>query len=830
MTSVPNPSFEAGQRALQQGNYSVAIAYFQEVCETELDETQVWQATQELVTVYRHLGEVPKAIALCQSLTQHPNPNIREWTASTLAELAPVESFQRKDSNPSAHPPPSIPPNSTGFVPLGPPPPPQERPLQRNPYRPKEGLTNSPKSELSNSIPENGETQGASNVSLGKQTSPQNPPQQPENLETQGASNVSVGKQTSSPNPPQQPENSSPPPTPHPSLFTPHPKWRNSGRAKNWNPLKPPKLIRLWLGEIATAIAFFWVLHFLVQFSMQTTNTILVQLPLLQPIPLFYYDPTPAICAVLAILLILSPWLIDQVLQRFHGMVFCPLTQLAARSPEAAQMLQRLCRQRRLPVPKLAILPTKAPVALTYGNLPRTARIVVSQGLLEQLTDEEVTTLYAAQLGHIIYRDFVLMSLAVLIIQLPYLIYWQVAQLGEELPNLIERKLPSYRRFLPGILQGITGVVAALSYGSYWLLRLTLLWFSRNRVYYSDRISLDTTGNPNAMTRAILKVALGISTEIQTTRATSGLLESFDLFLPVGYRQAITWGSCSPQTPFETLLHWDCTNPYRNWLIFNTSHPLLGERLAMLTRCAQFWKLDTELDLPSVTPPIRDNLARLSQLSNSYQALPLLPTALLYGLVLGTTFRATLWLIGQMGDYLDIWQVIWMHNARRPFLNACILIAFSLSLVTLINRYFPDIKQPTVRTEPNLAELFANPTSLPPDSLPVQLTGQLLGRKGLFNWLGQDLILHTSTGLVKLYFWSYLGPLGNLLPHTPRPSDLVQQQVTVTGWFRRGVTPWIDIETLRSQSGRVARAKYPIWITILAVVAALWGAYIIWQA
>ncbi|MFB8792327.1 MAG: hypothetical protein U7123_26630 [Potamolinea sp.] len=72
--------------------------------------------------------------------------------------------------------------------------------------------------------------------------------------------------------------------------------------------------------------------------------------------------------------------------------------------------------------------------------------------------------------------------------------------------------------------------------------------------------------------------------------------------------------------------------------------------------------------------------------------------------------------------------------------------------------------------------------------------------------------------------------MGNLLPLSKRPSDLVDQQVTVTGWLRRGVTPWIDVETLRTPEGKVSKANYPIWITILALVAAVWGAFLIWEA
>ena len=820
MTSVPNPSLDAGLRALKQGNYSVAIAHLEGVCELELDDSIVARASMGLVTAYRRIGDTQKAIALCQQLTQNPNPKVKQWATSTLADLAPE---QPATPNPSVS-------DSTGFVPLdGTPASPAASdstgfvafdPTSSKPKTPSkitQGLVGSSKPRFP------GQAQGLRPNETQDGHSSTTPTEAP------ASENSQFTTQSSTENSSQHSTPYSPPATPNPSLFTHRPRWRNSGRAQNWKPLKPPKLIRLWLVEIGTAIAFSWVLHWFVRFVMRTTNILLVKLPFLEPFQLFYRDPAPTLWVLGAILLVVSPWLIDALLKRFYGLKSLSLTQLSARSPEAAKLVQSFCRQRRIPFPTLGIVPTAAPVALTYGNLPRTARIVVSEGLLEQLADDEIATIYAGQLAHIVHWDFVLMSLGVLIIQLPYTIYWQVAQWGEQAPDLIARKLPSYRRFLSPLLQGITGVIASLSYGTYWLLRLPLLWFSRARVYYSDRVGVETTGNPNGMTRALLKIALGITEDIQTSGKTSGLLEGFDLLLPVGYQQAIPLGSCSPQTPFEDVLNWDCTNPYRDWLIISASHPLIGERSYMLARHAQVWKLDTELDLPPLTPPIRNNAARLSKVGNSYKALPLLQSALLYGLVLGITLRGLLWLIGKISGQLGIWQLIWMHKSY-PFLNACILIAFSLSLFAWINRYFPDIKPSTVRTEPNLGDFFADPTTLPPDSQPVKLTGKLLGRRGLFNWLGQDLIVQTSTGLVKLKFLSYLGPFGNILPQSTRPSDLLDQQVTVTGWFRRGVTPWIDIETLRSQGGKTTRANYPIWITMLAVLAAVWGAYQIWQA
>ncbi|NEP24722.1 zinc metalloprotease HtpX [Moorena sp. SIO3I6] len=753
MASIPNPTLAAGLEALKQGNYQDAIAHLEGVCEMELDDSIVTEASQSLVQAYPKHGQPEKAIALCQHLREHPDPQIQEWAAKTETELITKYPVAAKS-----------PADATGFTPL--------------------------------------EDQASSPLKLSRKPN-------------HTASSSSL-----------LPVPYSPPDIP--TLYTPRPRWRNCGRAQHWHPLKSPKMERLWLVAITVAIAFFWLLRLSVEFAMETINSILVELPWFQPFQLLYRDPTLALGITIAILFILSPWLMDGLLKQFHGLEPLSLTQLASRHPESAKVIQKVCRKRRLPLPSLKVLPTDATVALTYGNLPRTARIVVSQGLLDQLKDDEIANIYAGQLGHIINRDFMLMSLGVLIIQIPYTIYWQIPQWAEKLKELLLVKLPGARGWLSAILLGITGTVASLCYSIYWVLSLPLLWLSRARVYYSDRIAISITGNPNGLTRALLKIALGISEDIQISGQTSGLLESFDVLLPVGYQQAIVIGSFSPTTPFEDILKWDCTNPYRYWLIINSAHPLLGERLHLPKRYAHFLKLNPELDLPALIPASRNRAEFFSKLSNSYKALPLLQSTLIFGVIMGAALRGILWIIGKLSDLFDIWQLIWLHNANS-FIDACILIAFSISVFLWINNYFPDLKPTNIGTDPDLGDYFATNATLPPDSRPVILSGKLLGRSGLRNWLGQDLILQTPTGLVRLNYCSYLGPLGNILPQPTRVSNLVNQNVIVTGWFRRGVNPWIDIETISIEDDKVIRSYYPIWITILATVAALSGAYLIFQ-
>ncbi|MFS8119800.1 MAG: M48 family metalloprotease, partial [Microcoleus sp.] len=606
--------------------------------------------------------------------------------------------------------------------------------------------------------------------------------------------------------------------------------WRKAARVKSPRLLKPLKLLNFRIEAFASAIALFFLARFVLQFLLTNTNSLLVQLyiftrlPIFQPIQLFYRDPTPFVQFVFGLLLASSPWLTDALLKLFCGIETLRGSVLSKHSKEASRVLRSFCTKQNMPVPVLKLLPVNVPVAFSYGCLPRFARIAVSQGLLDQLTDDEIATIFARELAHISHWDFAPMSLAMLVIQIPYLIYWQTAYWGERLCDLMTID------FLRRTVRFITAAISTTSYGIYKLLRWPMFWLSRRRVYFSDRTSAEITGNPNGLTRAIAKIAIGIAANIDREKQTSFFLESFDLLLPVGIGQAVTLGSAALHAPLEQILLWDVTNPDRTWLTVNSAHPLLGERLKLLALYAQFWKLDTELDLADAGVQEQPKKAKLSLFKSILEfkdSKLFLQGAPFFGIPMSLAMVAVLWLIGGILSRTSIWLFDWLLG-DRSIIWGCLPIGFCLGTLIRINYFFPDIT-PRETTSPSLPEILSNPETLPIDAQPVQLSGQLLGRSGIGNWLGQDLILQTATGLVRLHYVSRFGPCGSLWPKLIRPSDLIGKPVVATGWLRRGATVAIDLETLRSQSGRVSDSGHPIWSAILAFAAAVWGAYIIIQ-
>jgi hypothetical protein len=387
------------------------------------------------------------------------------------------------------------------------------------------------------------------------------------------------------------------------------------------------------------------------------------------------------------------------------------------------------------------------------------------------------------------------------------------------------------------------------------------------RVYYSDRYAVELTGNPNALGGALLKIAAGISGETIHIGYAHPLLESFDVALPLDPGEAL---SINPSS--STLLAWDCNHPSRFTRALLFTHPPLGERLYILGKCAEFWRVESLFALPE-----RSSF----NLLHIYRHLPLFPRAIITGITIGTLLRTLFWLVGfvsikngfqplmWMAEYsplrswlgwviiIFILSLIWFISKRIPtffvwvvfvklgwnnlnIYNLTILswlfiddrlllpwvgIVFSIAIIAGLNGYFPD----ELERETDLTRLLNEGKVKKPKTKLVKLEGKLLGSKGVSNWLAQDLRLETEGGLIKLRHSTSLGLWGNLLSFFPRPCEFTGQEVVVKGWLHLCNRPWIDIDTITISGGKTLKSNYRVWLLLLAFAAAIWSAYQIYK-
>ncbi|MHC5598217.1 MAG: molecular chaperone DnaJ [Nostoc sp.] len=79
-----------GMTACKEGRYPKAIKYLEDYCQgsTDRNSKDYIQAQMWLIKVYKIVGQLERAIALCQLLSNHTHPQVQTWATKTLPMLS----------------------------------------------------------------------------------------------------------------------------------------------------------------------------------------------------------------------------------------------------------------------------------------------------------------------------------------------------------------------------------------------------------------------------------------------------------------------------------------------------------------------------------------------------------------------------------------------------------------------------------------------------------------------------------------------------------------------------------------------------------------------
>lgn len=831
---TPDDRLQQGLAALQQQNYAQAAHCLSNLSQDRAASGTVrLKARMGLVKALWGDGQTAAAIAIAQKLATHPQPKVQQWAINRLKQWLPSAT----PSSPSS----SIrsPEDRSGFQPLAAqvpssPPLASETPPKGNDlsgFQPLDDVgyqSSSQPLQSPHPTPSRRQDKAQPSATAAPGTISSLSASSGEGKATQSTSDDDVNETA----PPTSHslfhyEQLNRPPSPLAAAAAPSPttaeaaeedaiadsrdgptaellQFQYAGRLPRLRavPQRHQELLQLWLILGVSAIALFWLCRALIQWLLSRLASFLELFDSLVSIPLAwrYQSHTFLVLFMLLGLLLASPWWLDWILKRTAGLTPLSIKELQKTHPEGCRLLRRISQQRDWLLPLLRELPTDVPLIFSYGWLPRYNRIVISRGLLNQLDDPELATLIGYELSHATRWLLPYMSLVTGLLQSLYQGYWQLAQWGNRRPDRVIK------------VAAATG--STICYTLYWLIRKLHVPLSKVRVLGGDRQTVEWTGNPNALMRALIKLEHGIAQSIADIGYTPPLLESTDLLTPCGYEAAITPGSIFPDLSFLDGLYWDIQNPYRRWFSINSSHPRLGERLNRLAGYAARWQLSAEIPFPMLSHAA----SRPAQVSfwDRWPAF-LTQIAPYLGPFLGIAAALLLWFLGGIFEPLGLRQLGWVYG-DRSVLWGSLLLGLGMGIMVRINTYFPDITPIRRRNAPPLPELLRDPLALPTDSQPVCLEGTLLGRRGMANWLCQDLILKTPTGLLKLHFLSILGAFGNLLIHPNHPTNWVGRSLAVQGWYRRGAIAWLDVEVFLTSGKAVAKANHPLWAVVLSLL------------
>lgn len=596
--------------------------------------------------------------------------------------------------------------------------------------------------------------------------------------------------------------------------------------------------LSLRLQELVTLLVLAWLVPHSLRTSLDLINALLIKLPWVR---LYLLTPERWLDRLwlLALPLLLAlPWVWSAMLRLYHRWEPLSPQALELLSPTTKELWRQHRRRHNVGPPKLLKLHSPLPWIVSYGHRPRNLRIVISQGLLERLGPEQIAALVAGELGQAQTQATVVLPWLLLLLQLPFGLYWFCSRLGNLCQAKLKQPMDAGFRFLFRTGLGLTGGLGAIAYGAFKLWRWPLLWLSRSRALAGDRAAADLLADPNAYSRALLAYAQALADAVATEQQTPAIAEAFEPLLPVGLPEALTLGLAPTALPLAERLAWDAASPYRRWLGLNNAHPPLGDRLARLGQLARQQGGQPQLALPQETTALLNPLGAWAErswekrrlaLNRSFAAWkPLLYQGFpFYGALLGLAFGYGLWGLGATASLFGQWWFDWMWGDRR-LIWGCMPLGIGLGLIVRTNRFFPQRAQREQSTEAAVQALLPDRQTLPLEAVPVAFEGKLQGRAGLANWLGQDLLLLTQQGPLRLHWCSPLGPAGNLWPKFLRPSLLLGREVVVIGWLRRGATLWLDVEQIKTRGGgRSSQRGHPMWAAVMAAIAILWGVVIL---
>jgi heat shock protein HtpX len=513
------------------------------------------------------------------------------------------------------------------------------------------------------------------------------------------------------------------------------------------------------------------------------------------------------VVVLIGIQYLLAPWVIQLVYS---------IDWDESQIPEAQRaFVDRMCRDNNLPRLRMGIIESGTPNAFAFGRVRTDARIVVTRGLLDMCTEEEANAVLAHEIGHVAHCDFAVMALAAV----APLLLWQIYVWTNRVSNL--------------------RIVSYAAYVAYWVGQFLVLALNRTRESAADAFSAQAARAPNALSSALVKIAYGM---VRQQGEATRLLKQGDKDEKKSARQQLQFGRAlslmgimgassgnamalgvlSPQDAAR-VMRWDLVNPWARFYELGSTHPLTAMRLRALNRQAAAQGQNIEYPLPE----------------NTHVRWAGFPVEFLFWaapLVCGFLLLTWAWI----GRPLEKIGFVLPQN----FLPWLLIILGATWAAKVAFRYNGSFKRA------NVSDLLEDMSVSQMRPRAVEITGEIVGQGLPGAFWSPDLVLRDETGLMFLLYRASI-PFARLFFAIHNVDRFLGEQVTVKGWYRRGLRPYIEMSRIeanvvkpRSGGGpiqllaeeansgpekmeRVVARSYSRWIQ-LAIAAACTAAGMVW--
>jgi heat shock protein HtpX len=429
------------------------------------------------------------------------------------------------------------------------------------------------------------------------------------------------------------------------------------------------------------------------------------------------------------------------------------------------QFVEELCKRRGLPPLRFGVIHSGTPNAFSFGRFRKDARVVITEGLLDILTVDEANAVLAHEIGHIEHYDFAVMTLAA---AAPLVLY-QMYVFGNRVKNL--------------------RAVAWCAYFAYIIGQFLVLTLNRTREYWADHYSAECTHAPGDLSSALVKIAYGMVKQDGEFREILQSGSAEEKKLSARQRQfggamalmgianlnsgmSLALAMANPQKAAE-VMRWDLVNPWARVYELSSTHPLTALRVRALNDTAE------QMQLP-VAYPLPDGLTAGKIRWGNFPIEFLLwiaPFVCLAVLVFQGFFRS---ILAHAGLQLPAMLMPWLLIATG--------ILWAVRIAFRYRGRFHEAKVQTLLEDLDVSQMTPRA---------VELRGEIIGNgvPGVF-W-SPDLVMQDETGQMFVLYRSSI-PFGRLFFGLTDAYRFIGEQVTVRGWYRRGLRPYVELSDIRA--------------------------------
>ncbi|MBR2828023.1 MAG: M48 family metalloprotease [Bacilli bacterium] len=415
--------------------------------------------------------------------------------------------------------------------------------------------------------------------------------------------------------------------------------------------------------------------------------------------------------------------------------------------------IKKVCEENKMKLPRIGFIDDGAPNAFSYGHTKNDARVVITRGILELLTEEEVKGVVAHELGHASHYDMLFMTVAQLVPLIMYGIYEILKDVKSDSDD-----------------NNYTQLIAIIAYVLYVISNYIVLWLSRTREYYADYFSIEETKNPNALASALVKIGYGLTTSSSNSKHSASKPNALGIFDSKASKSLIVTtmeeNKEISKDHIKQAMKWEQWNIWAKLYELNSTHPLISKRLLAISSYSKDYNQEPYIvfDLKKEESYLDDFIVEC--------IISFLPGLFfLIGVILvliGTDSNWNTLLIGGVAGFLT-------------------MVA---SLIKYFRKYKKgEFKNTTVRDL--LGEVKVSHIT----SIPCTLEGNIIGRGNPGCIFNEDFVIKDKTGII---FLDYNQPLMilNKIFALFKSKEYFDKTVKVTGWYRRSPVPYVELLTL----------------------------------